>query len=92
MAGAVLLLSFVYWNRVFDSGVVVGMERYVAAQREHVAGRRPFVPMQDMMRDAVAGSARRATVRTLPYTLLGLAGVWILGRRQGRFSETAGTR
>lgn len=81
MAGAVLLLSFVYWNRVFDSGVVVGMERYVAAQREHAAGRRPFVSMQDMMEDAVAKSARRATLRTLPFALLGLAGVWILARR-----------
>ena len=81
MAGAVLLLSFVYWNRVFDSGVVVGMERYVAAQREHAAGRRPFVYMQDMMRDTVAESARRATGRTLPFALLGLAGVWILARR-----------
>jgi hypothetical protein len=81
MAGAVLLLSFLYWNRVFDSGVVVGMERYVAAQREHAAGHRPFVPMQDMMGEAVAESARRATLRTLPFAVVGLTAVWILARR-----------
>lgn len=80
MAGAVLLLSFAYWNTVFDSGVVVGMERYVAAQREHAAGRRPFVYMQDMMREAVAESAQRATLKTLPFAVLGLAGVWVLNR------------
>jgi hypothetical protein len=73
-------------NVVFDRGVVEGANRYLAEQRAHHRGERPFVYVRDVMRPAIADSARRAAAWSVPIAAFGLVCLW--GRR---YVGTSGT-
>lgn len=85
-AAAVLTLIAVLflWNAEFDRGIDAGAKRYLALQQARAEGGGPFVSMQEVMRQASAASAMRATASSAPIGVAGAAAVWWLNRRARR--------
>jgi hypothetical protein len=81
-AGLALAAVVVTWNATFDRGIVLAANRYLAAQRAHAQGRGPSVQVQGVMQPAVAASARRATVWSLPVAGLGIGVVRFVRSRR----------
>ena len=74
-AGLWALLAFLIWNVRFDLGVRQGATRYLVARGLYLQHRGPRVEMASHMRDAVAESARAATLIAVPAA--GVA-VWLV--------------
>ena len=81
-AGLSLAAVAITWNATFDRGIVHAANSYLAAQRAHAQGGGPFVQVQSVMQPAVAASARRATVWSLPVAGLGIAVVRFVRSRR----------
>jgi hypothetical protein len=87
-AGLALAAVVVTWNATFDRGIVVAAKTYLAAQRAHKEGRGPAVQVHSVMQPAIADSARRATIWSLPVACLGIAVVrFVRSRTESRQVE-----
>jgi hypothetical protein len=76
-----LAFAAIVWSQIFDWGIVEAANRYKFMQRQAADGQRPFVYVKNVMRPAIADSARRATVWSAPIGLVGLMAVR-MARRQ----------
>jgi hypothetical protein len=84
-AGLALAAVVATWNATFDRGIVIAANAYLAAQRAHAERQGPIVQVQSVMEPAIAASAWRATLWSLPVGCLGIAVVrFVRSRRADR--------
>jgi hypothetical protein len=79
---ALIAVGAVAGNVVFDRGVVDAANRYLALQAAHHEGTGPYVYVREVMRPAIAVSARRAAAWSAPIALLGLVAFRLSGSRR----------
>jgi len=77
-----LVFGFVLWNVVFDAAVIQGGRDYLIRQTLHQQGTGPGATIHGVMDQAVARGAQMATAIGGGACAVGLALIWVAGRRR----------
>jgi hypothetical protein len=77
-----LVLAFLVWHDRFNYGIRTAARRYLVAQHQHVLGRGPFIPINQVMRPEASAAAIAATKWSAVVACVGLTVVAAAARRR----------
>jgi len=75
--------ALVVFAGVQDRLTVAGVGQYLTLQREAIAGRRPAITIDEVMKPAVARGVQQGTVWGGLVLIAGLSGTLVVRRRRG---------
>ena len=75
-----IVLAVALWNGIFEMMVIRGVKEYLFQAALHEAGRRPFIPIGDVMDPAIYHATWVATLWTSIVLLAALVTIRSLGR------------